>query len=135
MTDRTSRPATFSLITRCSVTFVLAVLCASVSLILAQDPAKVGPTIYTCTFENERVRVCEVVFTPGESIGMHSHPDHLVHVLEGGKIKITKSDGTSQELEVNKGDNLWIKAETHSGANVGKTTVKLLVVELKQGGK
>ena len=100
----------------------------------AGDPLKVAPDMYKLLFENERVRVMEVTFKPGQKIAAHSHPDHFVTVLEAGKLKISKPDGTSNEVDLQKEQVLWINAETHWAENTGKSEVKLLVTELK-GGK
>jgi beta-alanine degradation protein BauB len=98
----------------------------------AADPLEVAPDMYKLKFENERVRVMEVTFQPGQSIPQHSHPDHYVYVLEGGSLKITKADGTVQDADVKVGDIIWIDAETHEATNTGTTTVRLLVNELKE---
>lgn len=102
--------------------------------ILAQDPVKVGPDIYNCIFENERVRVCEATFKPGAKIGTHSHPDHVVYALTAGKVRITSADGP-HDVELKPGQVTWIKAESHSAVNVGTTEVRLLVTELKEPAK
>ena len=98
----------------------------------AQDPLVVGPDIYKLVFENERVRVMEVTFNPGDKIGSHSHPDHLAYILEPGLIRISHPDGTSMDVDGKAGDVLWIKAETHSAENIGSTKMRILVVELKE---
>ena len=65
----------------------------AVRLACAQDPMQVGPNIYKLLFENERVRVFEVRFKPGERIAMHAHPDHVVYMLDDGKLKLSSPDG------------------------------------------
>jgi len=60
------------------MSLLVAALAALAAPLRAQDPVRVGPDIYKCTFENERVRVCEVTFKPGAKIATHSHPNHLV---------------------------------------------------------
>ena len=50
----------------------------------AQDPLKVDGKIYKKLLDNNRVRALEVLFKPGTKIAMHTHPDHLVYVLDGG---------------------------------------------------
>jgi quercetin dioxygenase-like cupin family protein len=97
----------------------------------AQDPLEVGPDIYKKVFENERVRVMEVTFAPGATIGPHSHPDHFAYVMEPGTLRIKNASGMANESQAKAGDVMWINAETHSAENVGTTTLKLLVVELK----
>ena len=99
---------------------------------MAQDPLTVGPDIYRLLFENERVRAMEVKFNPGDSIGVHSHPDHLVYVLDPGTLRISHPDGSFMDVEGKAGDVFWMNAETHSAVNTGTTTMRLLVVELKE---
>jgi quercetin dioxygenase-like cupin family protein len=104
----------------------------AVSFALAQDPMQVGPNIYKLLFENERVRVFEVRFKPGERIALHSHPDHVVYVLDDGKLKLSYPDGKAVEVVLKAGQTLWIPAETHAAENVGSTDAHSLVVELKE---
>jgi quercetin dioxygenase-like cupin family protein len=101
----------------------------------AQDPMKVGTGIYSLVFENERVRVCDIKFDPGEKIAPHSHPDHFVYVLSAGTLEVEKPDGSKTLLESAPGQVLWIPAETHWATNVGKTEFHAIVVELKEGAK
>jgi beta-alanine degradation protein BauB len=73
---------------------------------------------YKLLFENERVRVFEVRFKPGERIAMHSHPDHVVYVLDNGKLKLSYPDGKSVEVVLQAGQTLWIPAETHAAEEI-----------------
>jgi quercetin dioxygenase-like cupin family protein len=110
----------------------LLVVVLAVNLALAQDPAQVGPNIYKLLFENERVRVFEVRFKPGERIAMHSHPDHVVYVLGDGTLKLSYPDGKAVEVVLKAGQTLWIPAETHAAENVGSTDAHSIVVGLKE---
>ena len=101
----------------------------------AQDPLKVGPNIYKKILENERVRMLEVKFAPGDSIAMHSHPDHAVYAITGGKLRVTTSDGKTQVADLKAGDPIWFPAVIHGAKNIGDTSLKLLVVELKEKSK
>jgi quercetin dioxygenase-like cupin family protein len=86
--------------------------------------------MYKLLFENDRVRVMEVTFKPGERIAEHSHPDHFAYVVTGGKLKITAGEKTT-EADLTPGQVLWIAAEKHWAVNVGSTEVRLMVTELK----
>ena len=97
----------------------------------AADPLEVAPDMYKLIYENDRVRVMQVTFQVGGKIAEHSHPDHFLHVLEGGNLQITKADGTVTDAELKVGDVIWINAETHSAVNTGTTPVRLLVTELR----
>jgi quercetin dioxygenase-like cupin family protein len=98
---------------------------------LAQDAQKVGPDVYKCVLENERVRVCEVTFKPGVSIAMHSHPDHVVYFMQGGSLKVTDEAGTVHDVSPMSNKAVWAPGERHSAVNVGTTTIKAIMVELK----
>ena len=110
----------------------LLVVGLAVRLALAQDPMQVGPHIYKLLFENERGRVFEVRFKPGEKIALHAHPDHVVYVFGDGKLPLSSPDGRAVEVVLKAGQTLWIPAETHAAENVGSTDAHSLVVELKE---
>ena len=97
----------------------------------AQDPLKVAPQMYKLKFENERVRVMEVTFKPGDSIAAHSHPDHYVYAASGGTLRMFHSAAdTGAVIVIKTGDVVWLNAETHWATNIGKTTIDLIVNEL-----
>lgn len=108
------------------------VAAAWVSSGFAADPLKVGPDVYRLLFENERVRVLEVTFKPGTKIGFHSHPDHLAYAVTGGLLRLSPQGGKTMDARLDHGAVLYIPAETHAAENVGPTTIKVIVTELKE---
>lgn len=106
-------------------------LLAASAIALAQDPIATGPTIYSPLLDNPRVRLMQAEFAPGASIGLHKHPDHAVYVLAGGTLHITGADGKMQVFDLKQGETVWLPAQSHSAVNPGKTTVRVLVIELK----
>jgi quercetin dioxygenase-like cupin family protein len=97
----------------------------------SRDPMKVAKNVYKFIMENDRVRVLEASFKPGDKAIMHDHPDHVVYVLNDGKINI-KSSGKTDALDLKKGQAMFLKAQSHEAENTGKTDLHLLVVELKK---
>lgn len=95
------------------------------------DPMKIASNVYKFINENERVRVLEVVFKPGDMAEMHHHPEHVVYVLKGGLLKLT-SEGKTQELDLKQGSVLFLKEQNHEATNTGKSEINLLVMELKK---
>jgi beta-alanine degradation protein BauB len=81
--------------------------------------------------ENERVRALDVTFKPGEKAAMHHHPDHLVYVRKGGKLKVA-IEGKPDIIDFEADKILFLNEQSHEVENVGQTTVDLLVVELKK---
>ena len=98
---------------------------------MAEDAAKVAPHVYRVVFENERARVLDVRMKPGESTSIHSHPDYVVYLLSGGKVRFTSPSGESAEVELPAGASMWRKAEEHATENIGTTAVHALFFEPK----
>jgi mannose-6-phosphate isomerase-like protein (cupin superfamily) len=118
---------------RCSLP-LLTVLSLSfcVSGFSAQDAEKATPNVVKLKLENERVRVLEALSNPGDKENMHSHPANIVYVIEGGKLRITTSDGKTSEVEFKAGDTLWREPVTHAAENIGTTRFHAIIVELKK---
>jgi quercetin dioxygenase-like cupin family protein len=92
---------------------------------------KVAKNAYKFIMENDRVRVLQVQLKAGDKAAMHQHPDHVVYVLKGGKAKMTSS-GKTDVSDMNTGQAMFLKAQSHEVENVGKTDLDILVVELKK---
>ena len=95
------------------------------------DPVVVASNVYKFLNENSKVRVLQVTFNPGDVAKMHHHPDHVVYALKGGKMSLT-TGGKTQEMEIKAGSVMFLDEQDHEAKNVGKTTLDLLVVELKK---
>jgi len=115
----------------CSFLFLVAFLLTAQS-VFAQDPLKAAPKAFKEKLDNAQVNVLEYSSKPGEKEAMHSHPDILIYVIHGGKLKSTNADGQSQVIEYKTGDVVWRPAMSHSIENVGTTELKALLVEVKK---
>ena len=98
----------------------------------AQDPVIVNADTVALKLENSRVRVLEATLKPGDKEKMHSHPAYVVYVIAGGKVRMHGTDGSVVDSEFKTGDVLYREAVTHWGENIGNTTMRLELVELKQ---
>jgi len=96
------------------------------------DPAIAAAEVYKIVMENDRVRVFEVRFKPGQKADMHRHPDHIVYVLADYTLDLMLPDGSSQEVPLRAGQTLWIGAGPHAAKNIGTTEGRALVIELKE---
>ena len=96
------------------------------------DALQAASNVSKLIMENDRVRVFDARFKPGVKAAMHSHPDHVIYIVSGGKFKVTPLEGKPQELDLKTGQVLWMDATSHTAENLGKTDVHLLVVELKE---
>ena len=96
-----------------------------------QDPLKVNSTTIALILENSRVRVLEATLKPGDKEKTHSHPAYVIYVIEGGKVRNHAADGTISETELRTGDVIYREHLTHWAENIGNTTIRLEMVELK----
>jgi hypothetical protein len=76
----------------------------------AQDPLVVNSKSIALKLENSRVRVLEATLEPGVKEKMHSHPAYVIYVI---------------------GDVIYRDPITHWAENIGTTTIRLELVELK----
>jgi len=116
------------------LTFVLLVMGfvrGDASVTCEQDPLVVNSKTIVLKLENSRVRVLEATLKPGDQEKTHSHPAYVIYVIAGGKVRNHAADGTVREAEFRAGDVIYRDPLTHWAENIGTTTIRLELVELK----
>lgn len=83
-------------------------------------------------WENERVRVREVILQPGVAYPEHTHDlPHVGVIIKGGTLEFTEQ-GKKDQVSFKAGDAGWRDAGvTHSITNLSPTPVHVVEVELK----
>jgi mannose-6-phosphate isomerase-like protein (cupin superfamily) len=83
--------------------------------------------------ENDKVRVKEAIFMPGEKPAMHTHEfAHVGVVIDGGTLKFNYPDGKTETLDLKRGGAGYREANvTHEAVNMGKAPVRVIEVEVK----
>jgi len=107
---------------------------------IAQDKAKAAPAAkgmakLTVLAENDKARVFEVTFKPGdENKAVPSSSFRVVRALKGGTLMRTYADGKTQNVEWKVGEARINEPDKvpYTVKNIGKTDVMLYVVVLKQ---
>ena len=117
----------------CIVLLVLAVagLARGDVSVASQDPLVVNSKTIALKLENARVRVLEATIKPGDKEKLHSHPAYVIYVIEGGKFRNHATDGTTTDGEFKTGDVIYREPVTHWAENIGSTTIRLELIELK----
>ena len=116
--------------TSLAIVFLLLLLAGSAAT-RAQDPAVVNAKMLKVTLDNPRVRVMEATLKPGDKEQMHSHPSYVVYVVAGGKVRNHNADGTTSESTFTPGQTIYRDPVTHWSENIGTTTIRTVVFELK----
>lgn len=76
------------------------------------------------------IKMYELTLKPGDSAMLHRHPDHAVYVLQGGKAAIY-FNGTNRQVWDFKPGMAFVSGPVADAAkNIGKTTIKLLLVDI-----
>ena len=114
------------------VLLVTGIARSDASVTRTQDPLIVNSKTIALKLENPRIRVLEATLKPGDKEQTHSHPAYLIYVIEGGKFRNHATDGTVSDGEFKTGDVIYRDAVTHWAENIGNTTIRLVLVELKK---
>lgn len=119
-------------------TFILMLVLFAIGLVRGdanvnseQDPLAVNAKTIKLKLENPRIRVLETTVKPGEKENLHSHPASVIYIIEGGKIRNHAPDGATTEAELRTGEVYYRDPLTHWAENIGDTTIRLVLVELK----
>jgi len=97
---------------------------------VATDDVTVAPNLYKVLADSAGIKIVEATYKPGDSSAMHSHPDYAIYTIAGGSAAFYTKDGAKMVNEMKTGMTNIRPAEFHSVKNVGKTTIKVLLVEL-----
>ena len=125
------------------VRFVLGLLTATllleastVSQALAEEqkakarPARIPTNVL---FENDKVRVQEVTFKPGDQGPNVPRPFRIIRVLEGGTMQHTYPDGKTETVVYKTGEVKVYEADKpYVPKNIGRSYITFYVVALKQ---
>lgn len=112
-----------------------ALLAASLPAVWAGLAAQGGAkSTSKVVLENERVRVKEAIFAPGDKDAqMHTHEyPHVGVVIDGGTLKFNYPDGKTETMNLPRGGVGYRAANvTHQAINPGRAPVRVIEVEIK----
>ena len=98
----------------------------------ATDDVTVAPNLYKLIADSAGIKIVEATYKPGDSSAMHSHPDYAIYAIAGGTAAFYTKDGARMVNEMKTGMVNIRPAEFHSVKNIGKTTMKVLLVEVNR---
>jgi len=100
---------------------------------LAQDSGPRSGSLYRQVMDNERVRVFQANFKPGDKLPSRNYPTHLLVTLTDGTLVFTPADRTGYEVSFKAGETMWFPPLTRATENDSDKEVRVLVVEFKDG--
>ena len=96
----------------------------------AMEPLTVGAAFSKKIGDTLNIKMYEFTLKPGDSAAMHTHPDHTVYVLQGGKLAVTFQGAGRQVLDLKTGMGIIGGPLSDAAKNIGNTTIKLLVTDI-----
>jgi quercetin dioxygenase-like cupin family protein len=97
------------------------------------DAIKAAPGLYKVLNDTMGIRIVEATYKPGDSSAQHSHPDYAIYATSGGMATFYGKDGTKLAEDEMKTGTINIRpGEVHSVKNTGKTTIKVILVEVSR---
>lgn len=114
-------------------TFILAGVIVRPALAQDKATAKASdlPPITKVLLENDKVRVLESTFKPGDVSPNRVRNPRASYTVKGGTLERTYPDGRKTKVERKAGTAEWLDRDTYAVKNIGKTTVVLIGTEVK----
>ena len=106
------------------------VLLGGVAGAVAQDVMQQRLPFLKVVAEDDKVRVLRYAPAAGDKSAMHSHPESVVVVLKGGRLRYTFPDGAQKVVELKAGDALIRPPVTHLDEAIDP--VESILVEIKR---
>ena len=99
-------------------------------------PAKKGEPTLTVYLDNDKVRVFQATFKPGDAGANVERPLRVIHVIKGGTLTLHYPDGKTEKLEWKTGETkVREPSPVYSPKNEGKSDIVLHVVYVKEPKK
>ena len=98
---------------------------------MAGDAVSVAPDKYKVLFENDRVRVLDGRYGPGQKSNLHSHPDLVAVALTLCKVQFGLGDGQTVGMELQEGEAVFVEGQEHTVENAGAAELRTILIELK----
>ena len=81
--------------------------------------------------DDDQIRILRCIFPPGAKHVRHQHPAYFAYALGGGKLEVESSAGSAPFEPVAEASALSPPVSWHEVTNIGETTVRYIVVEMK----
>jgi len=95
-----------------------------------KDKAKERAPVVKVLLENDKVRVAEATFKPGD-VSRSNRRARANYIVKGGKLERTSADGKKTVYERKTGTSVWLEVDSDVVKNIGKSNFVVVTVQLK----
>lgn len=96
------------------------------------DIVEISPDVHHVIFENDAIRLLEVTVKPGAKVPMHTNPENINYILNGGTLRLIDPNGAVVDVQLSEKQVIPAPVGRHAVENIGSTEVRTLCVELKR---
>jgi beta-alanine degradation protein BauB len=91
---------------------------------------------HSLLLEDDRTRITQWVFAPGDQTGWHNHTfDYVTVQQSGGALLLQNADGSEKQVDYKDGRTLaWTAPIEHNAINISDVEVRVLEIEYKTSG-
>lgn len=93
-------------------------------------PAGIRAPVTKVLLENDKVRVAESTFKPGD-VSRADRKARANYIVKGGTLERTTKDGKKTVVERKAGTSVWLEADSEVVRNIGKTTFVVVTMSPK----
>ena len=88
---------------------------------------------HTLLLDDDRTRITQWVFAPGDQTGWHEHMcDYVTVQQSGGALLLQGADGSEKRVDYEEGRTMsWTAPIKHNAVNISDVEVRVLEIELK----
>tara|TARA_R110002110_G_scaffold5407_8_gene27999 strand:+ start:20627 stop:20974 length:348 start_codon:yes stop_codon:yes gene_type:complete len=88
---------------------------------------------HTLLLDDDRTRITQWVFAPGDRTGWHKHAHDYVTVQQsGGALLLQAADGSEKQVDYEDGRTMsWTAPIEHNAVNISDVEVRVLEIEYK----
>jgi quercetin dioxygenase-like cupin family protein len=90
---------------------------------------------HTLLLDDDRTRITQWVFAPGDQTGWHEHVwDYVTVQQSGGALLLQGADGSEKHVDYEDGRTMsWTAPIRHNAVNISDVEVRVLEIEFKLG--
>lgn len=96
----------------------------------SDDAVGAAPEVHKTVFENESIRILDVVVPPQHKTQNHWHPKNTGYVIVPGTLRFTLPDGTVKDVALSAGQVTQGEG-SHIVENISNSEVRVIQVEFK----
>lgn len=96
------------------------------------DIVKISPDVHRVLFENDAIRLLEVTVKPGAKVPMHTNPENINYILNGGTLRLIEPNGAVVDVQLAEKQVIPAPVGRHAVENIGPSEVRTLCIELKR---